>query len=120
MNIEVSEQELKRYVDVEEALARVRGNRAVLKRLLKNFFEDSHFAQLKREVETGEREAAGKTAHALKGVAGNLALTVLYELGQLLEAQLKSGAEAEEVFIAYETAHKKTLHYIEVVLKAFE
>ena len=117
---EPNDQELKQYVDVEEALARVRGNSTVLKRLLKGFFEDSHFEQLKQEIENGEREAAGKTAHALKGVAGNLSLTVLYGLAQPLEAQLKSGSDTAEAFAAYEAAHTKTLRCIETVLKTYE
>lgn len=55
-------------VNVDEALARLMGSRALYERLLVKFLDDANMARLT------------EAAHALKGVCGNLSMTRLYEL----------------------------------------
>ena len=113
----MNDEELKRYVDVEKALARIRGNTKLFRLLLGTFLENPHFAQLEREVEAGDRDAAAKTAHAIKGASANLSLTAVYELSQTLETCLKSDADATEAFAAFKTAYNETIRAIDVVIK---
>ncbi len=113
----MNDEELKRYVDSEKALGRIRGNTKLFKMLLNTFLENSYFRQLQKEIETGDYEAASKTAHAIKGASANLSLTAVYELSQSLELCLKSGENVTETFAAFTTAYEETLRAIEVVMK---
>lgn len=113
----MNDEELKRYVDSEQALGRIRGNIKLFKMLLNTFVENSYFGQLQKEVETGEYEAAAKTAYAIKGASANLSLTAVYELSQSLEACLKSGENVAETFAAFKTAYEETLRAIDIVIK---
>ncbi len=81
-------------IDVEAALARVRGKTDFYLRMLKTFV-DSHGADAERigaALARGEHEAARQTAHKLKGAAGNLGLTEVYQAASRLEAALKQGS----------------------------
>lgn len=46
---------------------------------LEQFTEDRCFSSLARNIEAADYEQAFQDAHALKGVAGNLGLTPLYQ-----------------------------------------
>ena len=113
----MNDEELKRYVDTEKALARIRGNTKLFKMLLRTFVENSYFGQLQREIEAGDHEAAAKTAHAIKGASANLSLTAVYELSQSLEASLKSGENVAGNFAVFRTAYEETLRAIDTVVK---
>ncbi len=109
-------QEIKAYVDAEGALARIRGNKTVLKALLNSFMKNTQFAQLKTEVAAGDTEAAAKSAHAIKGVAANLSLPAANEMAALLESKLKSGLNVTESVAEMEEIMAKTFSAIETVL----
>lgn len=113
----MNDEELKRYVDAEKALARIRGNTKLFRLLLGTFLENPHFAQLEQEMAAGDREAAAKTAHAIKGASANLSLMAVYELSQTLEASLKSDADTAEAFTAFKTAYNETIRAIDIVIK---
>lgn len=113
----MNDENLKRYVDTESALARIRGNTKLFKMLLTSFVENSYFGQLQKEIEAGDYEAASKTAHAIKGSSANLSLTAVYELSQSLEASLKSGENVAESFAAFRSAYEETLQAIDTTLK---
>ncbi len=107
--------ELKTYVDADGALARIRGNKTVLKALLNSFMKSTQFQQLKAEVEAGDTEAAAKSAHAIKGVAANLSLPAAHEMAALLESKLKSGLSVSESVAEMEEVMAKTFSAIEIV-----
>ncbi len=67
-------------VDVEAAVSRLMGNEALLERLLRKFAADANFAALKAAVKDGNREQALAASHTLKGMTGNLSMTVLFDL----------------------------------------
>lgn len=67
-------------IDVDAALERLMGNEALLERLLKKFLLDDNFAKLEAAVSAGDSEAAVLASHTLKGVCGNLAMTLLFDL----------------------------------------
>ncbi|MDR1978033.1 MAG: Hpt domain-containing protein [Synergistaceae bacterium] len=110
--------ELKQYVDTEKALERIRGNAKLFKTLLTHFLATrTQFEQLRKEIEANDREAAAKSVHAIKGVAANLSMTVLYELCPPLEALLKTDADTAEAFKSFEAAFEKTVESVNVLLQ---
>jgi HPt (histidine-containing phosphotransfer) domain-containing protein len=87
---------LEQYVDVEDALKRVCGSKALYKKLLGKFKTTVQMEQLLQEVASGDLEAAAKTVHSIKGVAANLSLKAAYEKCVEAEANLKQGVAKEE------------------------
>lgn len=67
-------------MDVEDALNRMMGKDDLLIRLMKKLEEDNHFELYRTAIAEDNYEEAFTAAHALKGVCGNLSLTVLYEI----------------------------------------
>lgn len=72
--------ELKAYgADTETGLSRCMNNESLYLRLVKMLPYDSNFGKLGDSVTKGDLGAAFEAAHAIKGSAGNLALTPIYE-----------------------------------------
>lgn len=78
-------------VDVTGALERFMGSEALLERFLKRFLQDENLTALQAALDSGNVEAAIQAAHALKGVSGNLSLTVLFDRVTAQLAQLRVG-----------------------------
>ncbi|MDR1048589.1 MAG: Hpt domain-containing protein [Synergistaceae bacterium] len=114
----MNEAEIKEYLNSEGALARIGKNAKLLKRLLMKFLEDTpkQFEQLKREIAENDRAAAAKSVHTLKGVAGNLSMTKLFELSPPFEALLKTGDDASATFAEYSAVYEKTLEAANAVV----
>jgi signal transduction histidine kinase/DNA-binding response OmpR family regulator/HPt (histidine-containing phosphotransfer) domain-containing protein len=110
--------ELKRYVDCDEALNRLRGNTKVYKTLLKSFAQNTNFEKLKEEIEKGDNEAAAATAHIIKGVTANLSLKAVYEVILTLESQLKNNYDPAKSLETFEEVLKKTLECVDTVLES--
>ncbi|MBF0191828.1 MAG: response regulator [Magnetococcales bacterium] len=86
-------------LDLREALARVKGNERLLGELLVAFCrEHGGSAQRIRELlAAGERQAASRLAHAVKGPAGNLGARELWEAARELEQRiLERGDERDD------------------------
>ena len=77
--------------DVDDGLKRCMNNEAFYLRLVAKAMQDTAFDSLKQAVESGDPVRGFETAHALKGVTGNLALTPLdrpvREITELLRAR---------------------------------
>ncbi len=83
--------------DVADALDRLRGNRTLYRKLLADL-ASSHAAaddELQALVDAGELVAARAAAHNLKGLAGNLSATALFESAAELERALGLVLESE-------------------------
>ena len=65
--------------DVEEGLRRCMNNEDFYLRLVGMAAADDGFDRLAKQIDEGSMDGAFETAHALKGVLGNLFLTPLYE-----------------------------------------
>ena len=77
---EALELELRRLgVDLESAIARFAGKQALYERFLHEFVNDETYAQLTAAMGCKDYKAALVAGHTLKGVAGNLGLTALYQ-----------------------------------------
>ena len=83
---------LKEYgANVDEGLSRCMNNEALFLKLVAIIPGEPNFDKLKESLEAGNLDAAFESAHALKGVTGNLSLTPLYdplvEITELLRAR---------------------------------
>ena len=71
---------LKAYgANVDEGLGRCMGNEALYLKLVATIPSEERFALLKEQIEADNLDDAFESAHALKGVTGNLSLTPLYD-----------------------------------------
>ena len=67
-------------IDVDGALERFMNNEALLERFLRKFPADPNYEKLTAAFAAGDREEALTASHTLKGVCGNLSLTMLFSL----------------------------------------
>ena len=65
--------------NVDEGLARCMGNEQLYLRLVNVVLNDPTFEKLNEAMDSGDLKTAFESAHALKGVLGNLSLTPLYD-----------------------------------------
>ncbi len=79
-------------IDLEEGLKRLKGNGALLSRLICNFqvaYKDV-VQEMRKLLESGERAEAVQLAHTIKGVAGNMSATALHHTVKALEEDIQS------------------------------
>ncbi len=86
-------------INLSEARTMVRGNDAILRRLLGAFHEK--YMDMADEIAAlladGDLETAARTAHTLKGVSGNIRAERVYQAAKALDDQLRSGPGTPEV-----------------------
>lgn len=94
-------------VDVNGALDRFMGSEALLERFLKRFLQEKSLPVLKAALDMGDTQAAAGVVHSLKGISGNLSLTVLFERTTAQLAQLRAGdlAGARQAMAGVEEAY---------------
>ena len=98
--------------NTKEGLARCMNDEPLYLRLVAMTLEDGNFEKLRSAMEAGDANGAFNAAHALKGAAGNVALTPLYEplceLTELLRGKsspVEGGEELlEEILVQREKA----------------
>ncbi len=87
---------LKEYgADTEKGLAMCMGNEALYFRLVGSVPEEPRFAELTAAIEKKDYDAAFESAHALKGVLGNLSLTPLYEKASAITELLRKRTDMD-------------------------
>ena len=86
--------------DVNSALERFGDDRDLYKECLGIFVDDNNFTDLEKALENKDVEAAFSSAHALKGVAGNLSLGNLYDSICRVSDSLKRG-DLETALVEY-------------------
>lgn len=85
-------------VDVDEGVARFMGRDAMYVKFLKKFFEDGVFAETAAAYERGDLDGVFNGVHTLKGTAGNMSLTPIYNLSCEITEEIRndrSSAAAE-------------------------
>ena len=80
-------------INVDEALSRFGGNDSIYKMLLKKFLVNPYYDELNTAITGGDMIAAQHAAHTLKGTAGNLSLSALFESATQLDIRLKESAD---------------------------
>ena len=83
--------------DTAEGLARCMNNEAFYLKMIGMGLGDKRFETLETQLAEGDKEGAFDTAHALKGVLGNLAITPIYEPMSEMTELLRAGKDADYV-----------------------
>lgn len=66
-------------IDIKSSLARFGNMESFYVKYLKKFIDDKSFENMKEALANNNIEKVGEEAHTLKGVAGNLGLTKIYQ-----------------------------------------
>lgn len=101
--------------DTASALERFDQDRDLYVECLKIFASDENFAALKEALEAKNTDSAFNAAHALKGVAGNLSLGILYQDICTVSDALKAG-DMESALLGYPEVEKTKRQYDDIVL----
>ncbi len=101
-------EQLRNYgANVDEALKRCMNNEGFYLRLVKKAMQDPYCDQLKEAIEAKDFDRAFELAHALKGVAGNLSLTPLYNPVSEITELLRSRTDTDYSSLLAEILEKK-------------
>ncbi|MEI6286297.1 MAG: response regulator [Bacillota bacterium] len=77
-------------LNVSEGLARLAGNTQLYRKLLKSFVGYNDFcADIAAALDNGNFEIAERLAHTLKGVAGNIGATAVFQSGSRLDEEIR-------------------------------
>ncbi len=105
------------FVNVGEALARVRDNKQLYQKMLDMFLESGDFASLEESLLQKDYRKAADIAHAIKGMTGNLSLTRLYAASSRLTEELRQEASVDEALAEFWAAYSKTRIHVEAIVK---
>ena len=101
--------------DYQTALSRMMGNQGLLARMLKKFENDRNYEALEKAVENEDYGGVFTAAHTLKGVAGNLELTPLYETCTRLSDATRGGkkdGDVQGLFPAVREAYRNVMENV--------
>ena len=101
--------------DTGGALRRFMNNEAFYEKFLLKFREDKTFDGIAPALAAGDTEAAFMAAHTLKGIAGNLGFTALYESVCALVEFLRAGDldGARGAYAPAEAAYRAVMELLE-------
>ena len=104
-------------IDWADAEDRFDGNMDLYRRMALKYDGDEHFVSLEAAMGVKDYDEAYRQAHALKGVAGNLSFSKLYEVAAVMSDALKAGEPeaAVERLGDLKAAHEKVLEGLEVL-----
>jgi two-component system sensor histidine kinase/response regulator len=90
-------------IDMPVAMKRLMGNRRLLERLLRDFVRDyaGICSQIVQALDSGDPGSVGSILHSMKGVAGNLAASAVYDIVVSLEEaiRLKDRARMDQLLV---------------------
>lgn len=101
------------YVDIESALARVRGNKTLYRRMLGLFLQSAEFDRFEAALSQKDYSQAADAAHGIKGMTGNLAMNLLFATSTELVQQLRQGPPDEDTLARYRAALSGTRAVVE-------
>lgn len=84
------------YIDVESGLKRLMNNKKLYFTMLENFSKKAMVDELIANIHEGDLQKVMNTAHAIKGVTGNLALNELNAVVLDVESQAKQNEQCAE------------------------
>lgn len=99
------------YLNQEEALARLRGSKALLRRMLELLPENLPVDRLLTELEARDIQALVQTLHSIKGVAANLSLAAAHKQAVELESLLRAGQLPVERLLDFAGTLRQTLQH---------
>ena len=101
-------------VDYENGIKRFAGNATLYEKYLLKFKDDVHYEAAKAAYEAGDFDTLLKEAHTLKGVAGTLGLTDIYQTCANIVIALR-GERTEQIpqlFRLLQHAYEKTMNVV--------
>ncbi len=119
MKRELKEALLKCETDVQGSIKRFYGNEDIYCSYLESFLSEPTMKELGQAIEKRQWKDAFVTAHALKGLAGNLGFIPLYHTIGELVVQLRTGKYGaigqlyEQAKICYDEIMETLQNYIE-------
>jgi len=105
------------YVDVKDALGRIRNNEKLYKMLLANFLDDASYGTLAANLDENDIETAARSAHAIKGIAANLSFPALYKDVMVLEGELKVGEFNPASYQAVQASYTATVGHVQKLIE---
>ncbi len=98
-------------IDTVKGLATVQGNKALYLKLLTKFkdSQESFVNDYSKALEQSDRELALRLAHSLKGVAGNIGATEIYNAAGRLEAATQNNADDCESILSEVAEHLESV-----------
>jgi len=110
--------EVKKYIDVDDGLQRIRGNKKLYTRMLKMVLVSEEFGKLRAALDADDYDNGEKAAHSIKGITGNLSLPALFDNSVELMQQLKSGPADPKTVADFWDNWENTEKYINEVIIA--
>ena len=108
------------YINLKEGLARVRDNKKLFRRMLGLFLASEEFAGFEEYLAQKDFAKAADSAHAIKGMTGNLSLTRLFTISAQMMEDLRHGIYSEEAEAAYKEAYSQTRIHVEALIQELE
>ena len=106
------------YIDIEAGMRIMRNNHKLYAHLLRSFSTNQLISQLEIALQEDDREEIAALVHALKGVAGNLALKHLSEHLMLMESKLQYQSSGPSLCEAYRVVAEQTVKAVEALILA--
>lgn len=102
-------------IDYADAMDRFGGNAALYERLAAKYLDDTRFVGLVAAMAAHDYDEAYRQAHSLKGLAGNLSFTRLYQAASFVCEALRNGepARAEGHLPEVREAHEQAMAAME-------
>ena len=97
------------YIDIDDALKRVGGNKGLYVKLLGRFIDGKHMEALESAISSGNAEEASHLAHTLKGVSANLSLMKLAAISADIEQVLKASGDHSALLAELKLAYEATV-----------
>ena len=103
-------------IDYAEAMDRFGGNEDLFVRLATKYLNDPHLHALEAAMAEGDAAAGEREAHSLKGVAGNLSFTQLYDLATRITDALRSDdlAGAQALMPELKQSHEAVVEALDI------
>ncbi|WP_418667229.1 Hpt domain-containing protein [Allofournierella sp.] len=93
--------------DYETTMPRFMGSEQMYLKILAMLPRDENLHKLDRALQAGDYHAAFDAAHTLKGMAGNLGLTPLYEAVCAIIEPLRTGSPGEDCAALFQTVKEE-------------
>lgn len=113
-----NEKDYSGFVDMEEGLARVRGNAALYKRMLGLFLQSEEFAAFETALAENNLQRASEVMHGIKGMSGNLSLSRVFDLSSVLTTRLRDGVVDIDMINEYRSSLETTKKYVEEIMQS--
>lgn len=108
--------ERRAYIDMEDGLGRVRGNKSLYKRMLGMFTQSTEFTAFEEAMSAEDYARAAEVAHGIKGMTGNLGLTRIFQLSAEIMTKFQVGDIDQALVAEYRQALEKTRGYVDEVI----